>query len=239
MDNILSVQNLYAYYKNPEILALRGVTIEVRENEIIAIIGPNGAGKSTVLKTIFKEAKIKSGILRLKGEDIILTPPENLVKMGIGYLPEGRRLFGSLTVEENLDLGGYILSDRGKIRENKERIYGFFPVLKNKRKRPAKKLSGGEQQLLSFARVLMFDPLILLMDEPSLGLAPKIITQIFENILTIRELGIVIVLVEQNVKKALSVADRVYVLNLGQVVFEGRPDEISGDERLKKTYLGG
>jgi len=236
---LIGIRNLDAFYAAPDRLALEGVSISVNQNEIVALIGPNGAGKSTVLKAIFKEVQIKEGTILFEGADITQLSTNRLARLGIGFIPEGRKLFGSLTIEENLDMGGYILTDPKKVIANKKKVFELFPVLSKTRNKLAKKLSGGEQQMLAFGRALMFNPKLLLMDEPSLGLAPKIVAMIFDMIKTINNLGVSILLVEQNVKKAMEVAHRVYVLNLGRVVFEGSPKEILGSKDLKKMYLGG
>ena len=236
---LIDIRNLYAFYAVPGRLALEGVSISVNQNEIVALIGPNGAGKSTVLRGIFKEVQVKEGTIIFEGTNITQVSTNRLARLGIGFIPEGRKLFGSLTVEENLDMGGYILTDPKKIIANKEKVFELFPVLSKTRNKVAKKLSGGEQQMLAFGRALMFNPKLLLMDEPSLGLAPQMVDKIFELINTINNFGVSILLVEQNVKKALEVAHRAYVLNLGRVAFEGTPKEILGSKDLKKTYLGG
>lgn len=236
---LIGILNLDAFYAAPDRLALEGVSISVNQNEIVALIGPNGAGKSTVLRAIFKEVQIKDGTILFEGADITQLSTNRLAKLGIGLIPEGRKLFGSLTVEENLDMGGYILTDPKKVIANKKKVFELFPVLSKTRNKVAKKLSGGEQQMLAFGRALMFNPKLLLMDEPSLGLAPKIVVMIFDMIKTINNLGVSILLVEQNVKKALEVAHRAYVLNLGRVAFEGTPKEILGSKDLQKMYLGG
>ena len=234
---LIAIQNLDAFYAAPDRLAIEGVSISVNQNEIVALIGPNGAGKSTVLKAIFKEVQIKDGTILFEGADITQLSTNRLARLGIGFIPEGRKLFGFLTVEENLDMGGYILTDPKKVIANKEKVFELFPVLSKTRNKVAKKLSGGEQQMLAFGRAMMFNPKLLLMDEPSLGLAPKIVAMIFDMIKAINNLGVSILLVEQNVKKALEVAHRAYVLNLGRVAFEGTPKEILGSKDLKRTYL--
>lgn len=236
---ILSIRNLQAFYTGPDNPALGGVSISVNRKEIVALIGPNGAGKSTVLKAIFKEAKVNKGEILFEEADITRLPAGSLAELGIGFIPEGRRLFGSLTVEENLDMGGFIFKDKEKLRSNKERVFELFPFLFENRHKLAKELSGGEQQMVAFGRALMLKPKLLLMDEPSLGLAPQMTDRVFDMIKTIvGTFGVSVLLVEQNVKKAMEIAHRVYVLNLGRVAFEGTPKALLETGDLRGTYLG-
>lgn len=236
---LLELDNLSAFYVAPDLLALNDVNLSVKRNEIVALLGPNGAGKSSVLKAIFKEIKVKSGRIVFSGENITRLPVNHLAKLGIGYIPEREKLFASLTVEENLDMGGYILEDKREIAQRKQKIFDLFPVLAQNRGKVAHNLSGGEQQLTAFGRALMLEPELLLLDEPSLGLAPKMVDAVFEMLKAINRMGVSILLVEQNVKMALQVSHRAYVLNLGEVAFSGTPKEIQESGDLKTLYLGG
>ena len=241
MDNhnpLLNIINLAAHYGRPDKLALDNVSLSVFDGEVVALIGPNGAGKSTVLKALFKEAYVGQGKIIFKGQDIRDLSVSSLVSTGIGYVSEGRRLFRKMTVDENLDMGGFIIKDRKQFNINKEKVYNLFPSLYERKKQPVKTLSGGEQQMLAFGRAMMTNPEMLLMDEPSLGLAPKIIDKVFSSILKIRETGVAILLVEQNVRKVFEVANRVYILSLGSVAFTGKPEEILESDNLKNLYLG-
>jgi branched-chain amino acid transport system ATP-binding protein len=236
---LLEIQNLSAYYWGPDRLALNDINLMVNPGEIIALLGSNGAGKSSVLKVIFGELHIHQGEVRFLGSDITQKNSSILPRLGLGIVPEGRRLFGSLTVAENLELGGFTLADSRKVAANKEKVYQLFPFLTQYLKKRAETLSGGEQQMLAVARALMAEPRLLLMDEPSLGLAPQMVERIFEMIKAINQLGVAILLVEQNVRRALEVAHRAYVLHLGRVAFQGSPKEIMSADSLKNLYLGG
>jgi branched-chain amino acid transport system ATP-binding protein len=235
----LSINNLSAFYDKPDKLALDSISMSITQGEIVSILGPNGAGKSTVLKSIFNEVKIKTGEIIF--EDIPITGLETnrLAHLGICLVPEGRRVFASMTVEENLDMGGFILTDNRKLTTNKDNVFQFFPILEKYRHHLAGHLSGGEQQMLALGRALMLEPKLLLMDEPSLGLAPQIVDHIYEKIKAINKSKVTIILVEQNVRKALEIADRAYVLNLGKIDFNGTPKQITGDSRLRELYFGG
>jgi branched-chain amino acid transport system ATP-binding protein len=241
LDNhlpLLSINHLFAYYSRPDKLALENVSVNVFNKEIVALIGPNGAGKSTVLKAIFQDANISKGEIIFSGRDIVKEEAKALVRMGIGYVCEGRRLFKTMTVDENLDMGGFSIKDKATVHASKTKVYDLFPALHSLKKQTARTLSGGEQQMLAFGRAIMTDPKLILLDEPSLGLAPKVIDQMFVSISRIMEMGVAILLVEQNVKKALEVAHRVYILNLGAVAFSGTPQEIRESDNLKRLYLG-
>ncbi len=238
-SKLLETVNVSAYYSDPDLLALSGVNLFVGSDEIVALLGPNGAGKSSVLKAIYKEIQIKSGDIFFDGHNISKEPANNLVRMGIGYIPEKGKLFGSLTIEENLDMGGYVLKNKREISLRKKKIFDLFPFLANNKGQTARKLSGGEQQMVAFGRALMIEPKLLLLDEPSLGLAPKMVDTVFDMLKKINRLGVAILLVEQNVKMSLQVAHRAYVLNLGEVAFVGTPDEIRESDDLKRIYLGG
>jgi len=236
---LLDVDTLSAYYAAPDRLALCDVGLTVEQNEIVALLGPNGAGKSSVLKAIFNEITIKSGRILFSGEDITRLPANQLAKLGVGYIPEKEKLFTSLSVDENLDMGGYILNDKKKVAQRKQKIFDLFPVLAQYRWKSARNLSGGERQLAALGRALMLEPKMLLLDEPSLGLAPKMVEMVFEMLTTINQSGVSVLLVEQNVKMALQVSRRAYVLNLGEVAFSGTPKEIHESGDLKALYLGG
>jgi len=235
----LDIRNLSVFYMGPDRLALEGVNLSVDQGEIVALLGPNGAGKSTVLKAIFKDATIKGGQIFFQGTEISRELPHKLARLGIAFIPEGRKLFGSMTVDENLDMGGFILRNVRELKANREKVFQSFPVLADLRGKPVKKLSGGEQQMVAFGRALMINPKLILMDEPSLGLAPRMVDTVFEMVGTMKDLGITILLVEQNVRRALEAANRAYVLNLGRVAFGGTSKEISGNSELNRLYLGG
>lgn len=236
---ILQIDRLSAYYSDPSLLSLRGIDLFVDSAEIVALLGPNGAGKSSVLKAIFRELQIKSGKIIFEGRDIVHEPANQLVRFGIGYIPEKGKLFGALTVEENLDMGGYVLKKPKEVFLRKQKVFDLFPFLADNKKQAARKLSGGEQQMVAFGRAMMIEPKLLLLDEPSLGLAPKMVETVFDMLKTINRLGVAVLLVEQNVKMALQVVDRAYVLNLGEVAFFGTPEKISKSDDLRKIYLGG
>jgi branched-chain amino acid transport system ATP-binding protein len=236
---LLSINNLLAYYESPDRLALEEVSLAVGAREIVALLGPNGAGKSTVLKAIYREVHLREGKIFYQGTDITGVPAARLAALGIGFIPEGRRLFGAMTVEENLDLGGFVLRDPQRVKANKDKVFHLFPDLADKQRQQANSLSGGQQQMLALARALMLEPQLLLMDEPSLGLAPAVVDRIFGLITTVADQGIAILLVEQNVRKALEVAHRAYILHLGRVAFSGTPQEFITNETLKNLYMGG
>ncbi len=231
---MLRLEDLSVYYG--VIPAVRDISIEVGDGSIVAILGANGAGKSTILKTIAGILKPKKGKIVFMDNDITKKPAHDRVKMGIVLVPEGRMIFSRLTVKENLILGAYYLKQ--DISETLEWIYQNFPILKERESQLAGTLSGGEQQMLAIARGLMAQPKLMLLDEPSLGLAPKIVNDLYRHIKRINEEGVTILLVEQNVYKALSIADYVYILQSGNIVFEGTPDEMER-ERVHEAYLGG
>ncbi len=233
--NMLSVRDLHVAYGG--IKALRGVSLDVEQGEIVTIIGANGAGKSTLLNTISGFLKTSGGSVSFKGEAIGRNP-SRIVKAGICHVPEGRLIFANLTVEDNLMLGAYLRSDRAKIAADLTKVYGLFPRLLERRKQIAGTLSGGEQQMLAMGRALMTDGDLVLLDEPSLGLAPLLVQTVFEIIGNIRALGKTILLVEQNAFKALAIADRAYVLEQGLMVKEGPAKEIAQDPAVKAAYLG-
>ncbi|MDR2007091.1 MAG: ABC transporter ATP-binding protein [Acidaminococcales bacterium] len=233
---MLQVSDLKLGYKG--ILAIRGVSFTVNKGEITVIIGANGAGKSTIMKGISGLLPAMGGSITFEGIDIVNTPPHEIVKAGIAHVPEGRMTFANMTVEQNLALGAFVVDNSARKEELYAGVYEMFPILKERLAQKAGTLSGGEQQMLAIARGLMSDPKLILLDEPSLGLAPMLVTQIFQFIRTIRELGKTILLVEQTVHEALELADRAYVLQTGQVVIEGAGRELLGSELVKKAYLG-
>ena len=235
-ENILDVYNINVWYGN--IHAIKGISFTVRKGEIVALIGANGAGKSTTLKTISGLLRSKSGSIKFRGEDIMRAAPDKLVKAGLVQVPEGRRIFLEMTVEENLKMGAYT-QDKSTIEPNLERVYTYFPRLKERRTQIGGTLSGGEQQMLATARGLMANPKVMMMDEPSMGLSPILVDQIFEIIETMHGEGITILLVEQNAQKALSIADRAYVLETGTISMEGTGQELLHNDDVRKAYLGG
>jgi len=234
---MLIVENLTAGYGGPPII--KDVSIEVREKEIVTIIGPNGAGKSTVLRSIFGITKIEKGSsIKYFSNELVGLSTKDITRNGICYDPQGRSIFPSLTVEENLEMGAFISNDKNKIRENMDYVYKKFPILKKRRYEPAKTLSGGEQQILSLGRCLMSNPELLLLDEPSIGLAPQIVEEVFEKLQEIRDTGVSILMVEQNASQALKISDRGYVLELGQNRYEGSGKDLLKDPKVGELYLG-
>lgn len=232
---MLEVIDLHVNYGG--INALRGINLTIEENQIVTLIGANGAGKSSTLRAVMGLVK-KQGKVLYKGEDITTLPTKDIVRQGIAMVPEGRRVFADLTVEENLILGAYTRSDREAISRDIERVYDTFPRLKERSWQKAGTLSGGEQQMLAVGRALMSNPKILMMDEPSLGLAPRLVRDIFEIINVLRERGNTILLVEQNARKALERADYGYVLETGELVLEGPGQVLLEDEKVQEAYLG-
>lgn len=218
------------------ISAIKGISLEVHKGEIVTILGANGAGKTTTMRTISQLLKAKSGSIKFKGEELTKLPAHKIVKLGISQSPEGRRVFGILTVEENLMLGAFVKSTMNK--ETQEWVYQLFPRLKERRKQLAGTLSGGEQQMLAIGRALMSDPEMLLLDEPSLGLAPILVKAIFEQIKIIASKGVTVLLVEQNAKAALKLADRGYVLDVGKIALSGTSAELLASEKIQEAYLG-
>lgn len=218
--------------------ALKGIDLKVNNGEIVTIIGANGAGKSTTLMTISGILKPKKGYIKFDDVDITKKPAQNIVDMGICQVPEGRRIFANMTVMENLEMGAYLRKDK-MVKSDIEKVFHLFPRLKERHKQIAGTLSGGEQQMLAIGRALMSKPKVLLLDEPSMGLAPIVVQDIFKTIKSINEDGTTILLVEQNAKMALSIADRAYVLETGNISLEGAASVLKNDERVKKSYLGG
>lgn len=233
---MLELNNIDTYYG--PIQALKNVSLSINLGEIVTIIGANGAGKSTLLNTICGSPQAKNGTVTYNGEDITTEHTHKIVQKGIVLVPEGRRIFSRLTIEENLELGGFHQDDKTNQRTI-EHVYTLFPRLKERRKQRAGTLSGGEQQMLAIGRGLMMQPKLLLLDEPSLGLAPLIISQIFEIIQNIRKEGITVLLVEQNANKALQIADRGYVLEIGEISSSGTGAELLASDKIKAAYLGG
>lgn len=233
---MLEIKELNVFYGM--IHAVKGINIKVQEKEIVTIIGANGAGKSTTLMTISGILKPKIGTIKFNGEDITKKYAQNIVDMGICQVPEGRRIFTNMNVLENLEMGAFRRKDK-KISDDLDKVFYLFPRLKERRKQIAGTLSGGEQQMLAIGRALMSKPKMLLLDEPSMGLAPIVVKDIFKTIKSINEEGTTILLVEQNAKMALSIADRAYVLETGNISLEGNASELKNDERIKKAYLGG
>ena len=233
---MLTVENLEVYYG--AIRALKGVSFEVNEGEVVALIGANGAGKTTTLHTITGLLRAHSGSIMFDGKDLTKTPPHKIVSMGIAHVPEGRRVFQQLTVLENLKLGAYTRQNKQEIAESLAMVYRRFPRLEERKNQTAGTLSGGEQQMLAMGRALMSKPRIILMDEPSMGLSPIFVNEIFDIIKEVSESGTTVLLVEQNAKKALSIADRAYVLETGSITLEGKADDLLHDESVQKAYLG-
>ncbi len=234
---MLEVENLNVHYG--AIHALKGISFHLQQGEIVALIGANGAGKSTTLNTISRLNKPTSGDIRYKGESVVDTPPQDIVTKGVIQVPEGRKIFPKMTVTENLEMGAYIHSDRKRIEEDMEKMFVKFPRLRERRKQLGGTLSGGEQQMLAIARGLMAHPELLLLDEPSMGLAPIIVEQIFDIIQEINQQGTSILLVEQNAQMALSIADRGYVFETGKIVLEGQAEDLLENPMVKEAYLGG
>jgi len=233
---MLSVKDLKVHYG--AIQALRGISFEVNEGEIVTLIGSNGAGKTTTLHAVSNIITKTSGLIIFEGEDITRTVPDNIVKTGLVQVPAGRRVFANLTVKENLEMGAFTRKDAKGIKQDMEKVYTLFPRLKERMRQLSGTLSGGEQQMLAMGRALMSKPRLLLLDEPSMGLAPILVEEIFSIIKTINENGTTILLVEQNAYKALAIADTAYILETGSVAKKGRAEDLILDEDVKKAYLG-
>lgn len=233
---MLEIRDLEVFYGM--IQAIKGVSFEVNEGEVIALIGANGAGKTTVLHTITGLLEAKRGTVTFDGKDITKVPAHKIVSMGMAHVPEGRRVFANLTVYQNLKMGAYTRKDKTEIEETLKTVYKRFPRLEERQSQLAGTLSGGEQQMLAMGRALMSHPRILLMDEPSMGLSPIFVNEIFDIIKKVSAGGTTVLLVEQNAKKALSISDRGYVLETGRIVLEGKSDELLNNDSIKKAYLG-
>ena len=233
---MLEIKDLNVFYG--AIHALKGISLTVGDGELVSLIGANGAGKTTTLHTISGLLHAASGSIMLDGRDLQKVPSNTIINLGLAHVPEGRHVFARMTVEENLRMGAYIIKDQKKIAENLEKVYGHFPRLKERYRQLAGTLSGGEQQMLATGRALMTDPKIVLMDEPSMGLSPLLVKEIFAIIEELHKSGITILLVEQNAKMALAVSDRAYVLETGTISMEGRAADLAADDRVRKAYLG-
>lgn len=235
--SLLTIDNLHVRYG--AVTALRGISLSVEEGEIVGLIGVNGAGKSTTMLSVMGVVRPVQGRIEYQGASLIGQAPESILRRGVAPVMEGRRIFPSLTVEENLRLGAAIVTESAQVQHDLDRWCTFFPILGERLHQPAGKLSGGQQQMLAVARALMSRPKLILMDEPSLGLAPKLVSDVFRLIVQLRELGVTILLVEQNVRMTLDVANRVYLLNTGRVEFTGTPAEIRQHADIERAYLGG
>lgn len=233
---MIVVENLHTSYGHIE--AVKGISFEVRRGEITAIIGANGAGKSTTIKTICGILHPREGKIELNGTPIQRLGANEVVRLGVGYVPEGRRVFPVMTLDENLDMGAYHRSDQAEIAKDKARMYEYFPALKGREKQLAGSLSGGEQQMLAIARGLMLKPKLLMLDEPSLGLMPTLISNMWQVLGQLRQTGYTILLVEQNVRKTLQLADRAYVLQNGKIILSGPASELINDDTVRRAYLG-
>lgn len=233
---MLEINDIEVYYGM--IKAIKGVTFEVNEGEVIALIGANGAGKTTILHTITGLLEAKKGSVFFDGKDITKVPAHKIVSMGMAHVPEGRRVFANLSVLQNLKMGAYTRKDKNEIEETLKTVYKRFPRLEERQNQLAGTLSGGEQQMLAMGRALMSHPRIILMDEPSMGLSPIFVNEIFDIIKKVSASGTTVLLVEQNAKKALSISDRAYVLETGNIVLEGKAEELLNNDSIKKAYLG-
>lgn len=235
-ERLLEVKDLEVYYGM--INALKGISFHVDRGEIVSLIGANGAGKTTTLHTITGLLRPRSGSVLYKGEELTHVPAHKIVSMGMVHVPEGRRIFQGLTVQENLMMGAYSQKDKAKIAENMELVFKQFPRLKERSRQLAGTLSGGEQQMLAMGRALLADPELIVLDEPSMGLSPLLVSEIFEIVKSFREAGKTVLLVEQNAKKAMAISDRVYVLETGSITTSGAAADLINDESIKKAYLG-
>ncbi|GFI47238.1 high-affinity branched-chain amino acid transport ATP-binding protein LivF [Lachnospiraceae bacterium] len=233
---LLEVKDLEVYYGM--IQAIKGVSFKVNEGEVVALIGANGAGKTTILHTVTRLLEAKRGSVVFDGKDITKTPAHKIVSMGMAHVPEGRRVFANLSVLQNLKMGAYTRKDKNEIEETLKNIYKRFPRLEERQNQLAGTLSGGEQQMLAMGRALMSHPRIILMDEPSMGLSPIFVNEIFDIIKSVSAGGTTVLLVEQNAKKALSISERAYVLETGKIVLEGDADDLLNNDSIKKAYLG-
>ncbi|TPL54040.1 ABC transporter ATP-binding protein [Mesorhizobium sp. B2-4-6] len=233
---MLNIRDLHVNYGN--IIALRGVSLDVGEGEIVAVIGPNGAGKSTLLLAVAGVVKARAGSIELAGRNTAQMQAEALVSAGLSLVPEGRHIFGSLSVAENLALGATVRRDRKRIAADIDKVLVMFPVLKDRYRQRANKLSGGEQQMLAIGRAMLARPKLLLLDEPSLGLAPLVVNQVYQAVLELRRSGVTVLIVEQNVTRALAAADRTYVLSSGAIAMSGKSADLSGTAAFDAAYFG-
>lgn len=233
---MLNVKDLNVSYG--AIHAIHDISLEVKEGEIVSLIGANGAGKTTTLHTITGLKKATSGSVTFEGVNLLTTNPSKIIQLGMAHVPEGRRIFSQMTVQENLEMGAFIVNDKAQIAEDIENVYKHFPRLKERFRQAGGTLSGGEQQMLAIGRAMMSRPKIMLMDEPSMGLSPLLVKEIFNIILELNQSGMTILLVEQNAKMALSIAHRAYVLETGHVVMSGNAAEMMEDDKVRKAYLG-
>ena len=233
---MLEIKDLNVFYG--AIHALKGISLTVGDGELVSLIGANGAGKTTTLHTISGLLTAASGSITLDGKNLQKVPANTIIRLGLSHVPEGRHVFARMSVEENLRMGAYIIKDQRKIQENLEKVYAHFPRLRERSRQLAGTLSGGEQQMLATGRALMTDPRIVLMDEPSMGLSPILVKEIFSIIEALHQSGITILLVEQNAKMALAVSDRAYVLETGTISMEGPAAELAADDRVRRAYLG-
>lgn len=233
---MLKLENVVTYYGN--IQALKGISLEIEQGQIVTVIGANGAGKTTTLKAICGLCSVTSGKIYFQGKDITGKPTSDIVGSGIAMVPEGRRIFPRMSVLENLQLGAYLNNNKNEIKKDMDRVFELFPILKQRLKQVAGTLSGGEQQMLAMGRALMAKPKLLLLDEPSMGLAPMIVSSIFDIIMEINHNGTTILLVEQNAQMALSIAHKGYVIETGNIVLEDTADNLLHNEQIKKAYLG-
>ncbi len=233
---LLEVNDIHTYYGN--IHALKGISITVNEGEIVTLIGANGAGKSTTLKSISGSIRLRQGSIRFQGKDTVGIPAHDVTGLGLVQVPEGRRVFAQMTVQENLEMGAYLRNDSNEIKTDMEKIFDLFPRLRERRRQVAGTLSGGEQQMLAMGRAMMSRPKLLLMDEPSMGLAPVLVDTIFDTIESLNKAGTTILVVEQNARKALQVAHRGYVMQTGSITISGSAKDLLADPRVIEAYLG-
>lgn len=236
MGKMLEVQNLNVHYGS--IHAIKDISLEVNEGEIVSLIGANGAGKTTTLHTTTGIKKATSGSIKLYDQDLTAIEPHKIITLGMAHVPEGRHIFAEMTVEENLEMGAFWLKGKTNVSQEIEKVYGRFPRLKERYRQPAGTLSGGEQQMLAIGRAIMSKPKIMLMDEPSMGLSPLLVREIFNIIQELNRSGMTILLVEQNAKMALSIAHRAYVLETGEIVMKGKAEDMLQDDNVRKAYLG-
>ena len=236
MIALLSLNSIHCSYGNIEVL--KGISLEIKEGQIVTLIGANGAGKTTTLKAISGILPVTSGTITLNGVDITQQKAYMRIKLGMSHVPEGRQVFPELSVFDNLVLGGYTIKDKRLVNERIDRMFNFFPRLKERVKQEAGTLSGGEQQMLAIARALISNPKLLLMDEPSMGLSPKLVGEVFDIISNLKSQGITIFLVEQNAQMALSITDYAYVIQTGEIIISGTRNELTANDKVRKTYLG-